>query len=49
MNGEKQGLGTFKWADGSKYVGQFHKNKIQGVGTYYWSDNKVYSGNWLDN
>jgi hypothetical protein len=38
--GKKHGDGTFSWADGSSYKGQFNNNLIEGIGLYRWSDGR---------
>ena len=42
------GDGTFIFADGKKYKGQFHYGKRQGKGKMIWTDGKVYDGEWYD-
>jgi hypothetical protein len=44
MNGLKHGKGTYYYADGSVYEGDWANNQIHGIGTYTWKDGKVYSG-----
>lgn len=38
-------MGTYIWADGRKYVGQWFNNKMHGQGTFSWADGKQYTGN----
>ena len=45
----KQGFGTFDWADGTKYVGNWSKNTIHGYGEYHWPDLRSYKGEWKMN
>lgn len=40
------GRGTFKYASGSKYIGQFEKGKINGKGTLYFTNGDKYVGDW---
>ena len=42
----KEGMGEFRWADGSTYNGQFRDNNIHGKGEYVWSDMRKYDGEW---
>ena len=39
----KQGQGTYRWADGSRYEGQFDNDIIQGKGVYH-ALKSVYEG-----
>ena len=39
-------FGTFTWADGSKYVGEFRDNKRHGQGTLTYADGGYYIGEW---
>ena len=45
----KTGYGTYKWADGSIYVGDWSENLIEGQGEYKWPDGRVYKGQWKNN
>ncbi|CAK59186.1 unnamed protein product (macronuclear) [Paramecium tetraurelia] len=36
--------GTFTWASGVIYKGEFTYNKIEGQGTYYWPEGSTYTG-----
>ena len=38
------GYGTYTWADGSKYVGEYKDGKRHGEGTLTYSDGKTYIG-----
>jgi hypothetical protein len=38
-----------KWADDSRYEGEFENSFITGKGIYYWGDGRIFSGNWLEN
>lgn len=40
------GSGTFIWADGRKYVGQYLDDKKHGEGTFEWPDGRKYKGSW---
>ena len=37
-------LGVDKWADCSKFEGQWEVNKISGLGVYSWIDDRQYKG-----
>lgn len=41
--------GSYQWADGSQYEGEWDENKISGKGTYSWIDGRKYNGDWLNN
>ena len=41
------GQGSFKWADGSKFEGQYLDDKKSGRGTYYLKNKEVIEGSWL--
>ena len=41
---KKHGIGTFKWADSSMFIGVFYNNYILGNGVYMWSDDRKYEG-----
>lgn len=45
----KHGYGTYNWANGSSYSGNWIENKIEGYGEYLWKDGKTYKGYWKDN
>lgn len=40
--------GTFKWADGSAYIGEWSKGKGHGRGYYRWPDGAKYEGGWAN-
>ena len=40
--------GTFTYADGNKYVGQFKDGKRNGQGTYTWTNGDKYVGQFID-
>ena len=42
------GQGTYTWADGGKYIGQFKDDRIQGQGTYTLADGAKYIGQFKD-
>ena len=43
-NSTKDGIGFYRWADGTSYVGQFKKNKIHGYGKMTFSNGNSYEG-----
>jgi len=43
------GYGTYTWADGSKYVGEYKDGLEHGQGTYTGSDGTVDKGIWKNN
>tara|TARA_Y100000768_G_scaffold192377_1_gene144237 strand:- start:107 stop:1273 length:1167 start_codon:yes stop_codon:yes gene_type:complete len=47
-NGNLNGLGTFTWANGDKYIGNHVDGKGNGQGTYIWSNGDKYVGNFLN-
>ena len=40
------GYGTYTWADGSKYVGEYKDGKRHGQGTFTATDGRVMKGIW---
>ena len=42
------GVGTFQWAGGTKYVGQFENSDFNGTGTKTHANGKVEKGRWKD-
>ena len=44
----KNGRGTYKYASGAKYVGQFKQGKINGHGVLYFSNGNKYIGDWVN-
>ena len=42
------GEGTFTWADGRQYQGEYVDDKKQGVGIFIWPDGRQYEGQWLN-
>jgi hypothetical protein len=42
-------FGTYTWASGDTYVGEFKDNKQHGQGTYTWASGNKYVGEWKDN
>jgi len=43
------GQGTFTWADGKKYEGEYRQDKKEGYGKYYWDEQKYFTGYWIGN
>jgi len=46
--GQKHGLGSMTYPDGSHYRGQFAYNKRHGRGTYFYKTGDKYSGEWKE-
>ena len=44
----QNGQGTYTYADGSKYVGEWKDGKRHGQGTYTWADGNKNVGEWKD-
>eukprot|EP00462_Mataza_sp_D1_P021467 CAMPEP_0175146016 /NCGR_PEP_ID=MMETSP0087-20121206/15123_1 /TAXON_ID=136419 /ORGANISM="Unknown Unknown, Strain D1" /LENGTH=566 /DNA_ID=CAMNT_0016430889 /DNA_START=20 /DNA_END=1720 /DNA_ORIENTATION=- len=44
VNGEIEGYGLKKWADGNSYSGQFHKGEMSGQGMFLGVDGTKYEG-----
>ena len=42
------GKGTFTWADGRKYRGQYKRDVKHGFGVFENSDGRKYIGEWKD-
>jgi hypothetical protein len=40
------GQGTYRYASGAKYVGEFANGKGEGIGICYWKDGSRYDGEW---
>lgn len=40
------GKGTFTWADGRKYEGDYKDDIKEGEGTFWWPNGKKYEGSW---
>ena len=47
--GQRHGHGTYTYADGSVYVGEFKDDFFHGHGTYTYSDGRVETGTFKDN
>jgi hypothetical protein len=43
------GSGTFKWANGNKYDGNFEKGQRMDKGKYVWANGDWYEGNFTAN
>ena len=46
--GLRSGKGCFLWADGSKYIGNWRKNRANGKGRLIHADGDMYEGDWED-
>ncbi len=42
------GRGTYIWADGRKYEGEYVNDKKDGYGVYTWADGRKYQGYWAN-
>ena len=42
------GYGTYTYANGNKYVGEYKNGKIYGQGTYTWTNGNKYVGEFKD-
>lgn len=42
------GKGTYIWADGRKYEGEYINDKKDGYGVYTWADGRKYQGYWAN-
>ena len=42
------GYGTYTYANGNKYVGEYKNGKIHGQGTYTWANGNKYVGEFKD-
>lgn len=47
-DGKKHGKGTYCWANGSKYEGDWLHGKKTGKGKYSWANGGFYEGEFLD-
>ena len=48
MADERSGKGTYTWANGEQYTGEFQNNLMSGYGTYSWPTGREYTG-YFDN
>ena len=48
MNDERSGFGTLSYKDGSKYAGNWVKDKREGKGLYTLHDGSIYDGFFKD-
>jgi len=46
--GEKMSGGTYAWANGDEYKGEYKNDKRNGQGTYTWANGDRLDGTWLD-
>jgi hypothetical protein len=44
LNGEKHGKGTYYYASGDKYFGEWSKNKKNGNGVLQYQNGAIYDG-----
>jgi len=44
--GKRHHFGTFCFASGDKFVGEFQNNDMNGKGIFSWNDEKRYDGFW---
>ena len=44
----RDGTGSYVWANGETYTGDFRENAITGHGTYTWPSGRVFTGEFLD-
>jgi hypothetical protein len=42
------GKGSFAWADGRKYEGEYFNDKKEGKGIFTWNDGRMYDGYWIE-
>jgi len=46
----KEGNGTYYYANGDKYIGQWKNDLLEGTGTYYhYASGSKYEGQWKNN
>ena len=45
---KKEGVGTYIFANGTRYDGELKNDKINGRGICHYADGEVYEGEWLD-
>jgi len=46
--GRKDGKGTYRWNDGSTYVGDFKADDRHGLGTFLWGNGQSYKGDYFN-
>ena len=39
-----EGVGTYRWADGTMYIGEWKEGKMHGTGTFKLGDGRYYKG-----
>ena len=44
----RNGQGTYTYADGATYSGEFKDGKFNGQGTYTYANGDTYTGEWKD-
>jgi hypothetical protein len=49
VRGEYHGTGTYRYANGDVYSGEWERGMKHGAGTYRWADGTVYEGLWKNN
>lgn len=48
FNFKMDGFGSWYFANGNKYHGQFKNDKLHGIGTYYFKNGSIYHGHFKD-
>ena len=48
LSGQRHGVGSIIWPDGSKYSGEWRNDKANGKGELKHRNGDVYSGDWVD-
>lgn len=47
--GQRDGLGSYYFVNGDKFVGKFKANNVHGTGTFYMSNGDKVAGEWDNN
>jgi hypothetical protein len=49
VNSDRQGKGSYHFANGDRYDGDFERNMRWGeIGTYLWTNGDMYTGQWVN-